>query len=245
MVSIKGVFSFLCSQSLLWRNGRCFAVIEEDVLEISEQFGDVLESGAVKAPASQLLLVCCWRTMKEVALLLGELAENAPLQIGDINPGLLTTKQVIKTHFHVSIELNFFFTRQKWRFYSRYSSLVKKRLILLAQSESPLMWTSVNDTWNNVCERKSEIIMWSDIWNVSYIELRIWNQVSYDHRSFWTQFKQLRTEAWKSQDFNGVWTRDLAIPVRHSNQLSYEATDVGSWSTPNVSGFIAQLVRAS
>ena len=37
-------------------------------------------------------------------------------------------------------------------------------------------------------------------------------------------------EAWKSQDFNGVWTRDLAILVRRSNQLSYEATDVGSWS---------------
>lgn len=68
----------------------------------------MLESGSVKAPASQLLLVCCWRTMKEVALMLGELAENAPLQIGDINPGLLTTKQVIKTHFHVSIELNIF-----------------------------------------------------------------------------------------------------------------------------------------
>ena len=45
------------------------------------------------------------------------------------------------------------------------------------------------------------------------------------------QFKQLmRIEAWKSQDFNGVWTHDLVIPVRHSNQLSYEATDVGSWS---------------
>ena len=40
----------------------------------------------------------------------------------------------------------------------------------------------------------------------------------------------MRIEAWKSQDFNGVWTRDLAIPVRRSNQLSYEATDVGSWS---------------
>ena len=26
--------------------------------------------------------------------------------------------------------------------------------------------------------------MWSEIWNVSYIELRIWNQVSHDHRSF-------------------------------------------------------------
>ena len=34
----------------------------------------------------------------------------------------------------------------------------------------------------------------------------------------------------KIQDFNGVWTRDLAIPVRRSNQLSYEATDVGSRS---------------
>ena len=37
-------------------------------------------------------------------------------------------------------------------------------------------------------------------------------------------------EAWQSQDFNGVWTRDLAIPVQWSNQLSYEATDVGSCS---------------
>ena len=46
----------------------------------------------------------------------------------------------------------------------------------------------------------------------------------------WEQFLQLRREAWKIQDFNGVWTRDLAIPVRRSNQLSYEATDVGSWS---------------
>ena len=30
--------------------------------------------------------------------------------------------------------------------------------------------------------------------------------------SQWTQFMQLRKEAWKKiQDFNGVWTRDLAI----------------------------------
>ena len=46
----------------------------------------------------------------------------------------------------------------------------------------------------------------------------------------WTQFKQLRIEAWKSQDFNRVWTSDLAILVQRSNQLSYEATDVGSWT---------------
>ena len=37
-------------------------------------------------------------------------------------------------------------------------------------------------------------------------------------------------EAWKSQDFNGVSTHNLAIPVRRSNQLSCEATDFGSWS---------------
>ena len=37
-------------------------------------------------------------------------------------------------------------------------------------------------------------------------------------------------EAWKSQDFSGVWTHDLAIPLRRSNQLSYEATDIESWS---------------
>ena len=37
-------------------------------------------------------------------------------------------------------------------------------------------------------------------------------------------------EAWKSQDFNGVSTRDLAIRVRRSNLLSYKAPDVGSSS---------------
>ena len=36
-------------------------------------------------------------------------------------------------------------------------------------------------------------------------------------------------EAWKSQDFNRVWTSYLLILVWRSNQLSYEATDVGNW----------------
>ena len=31
-----------------------------------------------------------------------------------------------------------------------------------------------------------------------------WNQVSCDHRSYERNFKQLRIEAWKSQEFNGV-----------------------------------------
>ena len=34
----------------------------------------------------------------------------------------------------------------------------------------------------------------------------------------------------KIQDFNGVWTRDLAITDAMLYQLSYEATDVGSRS---------------
>ena len=69
-------------------------------------------------------------------------------------------------------------------------------------------------------------------WYMKYIicELRIWNQVKLWSSQLWTQFLQLRREAWKIQDFNGVWTHDLVIPLRRSNQLSYEATDVGSWS---------------
>ena len=44
--------------------------------------------------------------------------------------------------------------------------------------------------------------------------------------SQWTEFMQLR----KVQDFNGVWTRDLAITGAMLYQLSYEATDDGSRS---------------
>ena len=41
-----------------------------------------------------------------------------------------------------------------------------------------------NETWAFLSTKTTIIIMWSDIWNVSYIELRIWNQVSHDHRSY-------------------------------------------------------------
>ena len=42
----------------------------------------------------------------------------------------------------------------------------------------------------------------------------------------WTQFYGIAyIGARKIQDFNVVWTRDIAMPVRRSNQLSYEATD--------------------
>ena len=56
-------------------------------------------------------------------------------------------------------------------------------------------------------------------------------------------------EAWKSQDFNGVWTRDLAIPVRRSNQLSYEATDTpvsrGHGFKPRDHGLLDFKIRSS
>ena len=48
--------------------------------------------------------------------------------------------------------------------------------------------------------------------------------VKLDHRSYERNFRNCVK---KPEEFR---TRDLEIPVRRSNQLSYEATDVGSWS---------------
>ena len=70
----------------------------------------------------------------------------------------------------------------------------------------PLPYPLVQKVWR-LSRKKWKIeqfYMQSDVWNVSYVELRIWNQVSYDHRSYERNFKQLRVEAWKCQDFNGV-----------------------------------------
>ena len=44
------------------------------------------------------------------------------------------------------------------------------------------------------------------------------------------QFVQLHIRSLKKSGLQRGFTRDLALPVRRSNQLSYEATDVGSWS---------------
>ena len=81
---------------------------------------------------------------------------------------------------------------------------------------------------SNVPVRNESMMKWYMKWIIHVYELQIWNQV--DPRSYEHNFLQLRREAWEIQDFNGVWTFDLAIPVQCSNQLSYEATDVGSWS---------------
>ena len=87
-----------------------------------------------------------------------------------------------------------------------------------------------NRSEQHIWGRESLLINEEMIYEMIIYELRIWNQGKLWSSQLWTQFLQLGREAWKIQDFNGVWTRDLAIPVRRSNQLSFEATDVGSWS---------------
>ena len=66
---------------------------------------------------------------------------------------------------------------------------------------------------------------WNDIWNGSYMSYGYEIKWSYDPRSYERNFcNNLHKEAWKWKihDFNGVWTRDLAMPVWRSNQLIYE-----------------------
>ena len=60
--------------------------------------------------------------------------------------------------------------------------------------------------------RTSLEILWlvskvNSYFNVIAFSKKLWSS------QLWTQFLQLRIEAWKIEDFNGVWTRDLAIPV--------------------------------
>ena len=81
---------------------------------------------------------------------------------------------------------------------------------------------------SNVPVRNESTMKWYMKWII--YELRIWNKVKLWSSQLRTPFLQLCKEARKIQDFNGVWIRYLTIPVRRSNQLSYEATDVGSWS---------------
>ena len=105
----------------------------------------------------------------------------------------------------------------------------------------------------------------NDIWNKSYVncgnemKMKKWS-------SQWTQYMQLRKEAWKKiHDFNGVWTRDLAITeltiikswiffsgfFMHLHKLRslwrsflhFHFVPAYNWPAPNVCGFIAQLVE--
>ena len=80
-----------------------------------------------------------------------------------------------------------------------------------------------------ICSRKRDECEWWK-WNKSYMncgnEIR-WRMILAVVNAIYAIAQRSTKEI---QDFNGVWTRDLAIPVWYSNQMSYEATDVGSRS---------------
>ena len=81
--------------------------------------------------------------------------------------------------------------------------------------------------FNMQTERDNNSSINKCIWNKSYMRIAGIKSNEEWSSQLWTQFMQLRKkpENKKNQDFNGIWTRDLAILVLRSNQLSYEATD--------------------
>ena len=103
-------------------------------------------------------------------------------------------------------------------------------------------------------------VMWSDIWNVSYIELRIWNQVSHDHRSCERNLSNCEQKPEKvrtSTGFEPVTSRYRCDAltnwmfqymkhfIYHFTSILHALIRTHKWPAPNVSGVIAQLVRAS
>ena len=70
-----------------------------------------------------------------------------------------------------------------------------------------------------------------DVHEINHIRTMEMKSIEEGSSQLWTQFMQLRKKPEKKfRSFNGIWTCNLAITVRYSNQLSHEATDVGSWS---------------
>ena len=72
------------------------------------------------------------------------------------------------------------------------------------------------------------IAMWSDIWNVSYLELRVWNNF-YDHSLL---------------DFKSA-VQYMKHFIYHFTVIPRGLIRTHKWPAANVSGFITQLVRAS
>ena len=98
-------------------------------------------------------------------------------------------------------------------------------------------------------------------WTAAVKSSKLWSS------QLWTQFILHIEAAWKIQDFNGVWTGILGFehiqPEFHHSLLDFTSTiqymkyfiyhftfiphrviRTHKWPAPNISGFIAQLVRA-
>ncbi|KAK0133872.1 Thyroid adenoma-associated [Merluccius polli] len=71
---------------------------DNDLQDQTKETKGVCDSGEGYRVTAQMVLVCCWRSMKEVAMMLGELCQSLPLQnnnaADDAHTGLVTEEQV-------------------------------------------------------------------------------------------------------------------------------------------------------
>lgn len=90
---------------------------------------------------AQMVLVCCWRTMKEVAMLLGQLCQSLPLHYTNDNvcthTGLITEQQVRPQTKHTNaytpriLLLHLSHTQQRVVQHVRYITVVENMKIKL------------------------------------------------------------------------------------------------------------------
>ena len=60
---------------------------------------EVEESRQTVSLMPEYLVVCCWRSIKEVSLLLGQLSQCVPITQPAVSPGLLSLQQVLTIFF--------------------------------------------------------------------------------------------------------------------------------------------------
>ena len=64
------------------------------LLFIQVQPNVIHSSNLIQTVTPQMLLVCCWRTMKEISLFFGDLVKNLPLENETSKLNILTSVQV-------------------------------------------------------------------------------------------------------------------------------------------------------
>ncbi|XP_077138495.1 tRNA (32-2'-O)-methyltransferase regulator THADA isoform X1 [Ranitomeya variabilis] len=93
--------------------------------------------GASCSVTAQMVLVCCWRSMKEVSLLLGLLCQSLPLQTDLTSPrGLITVEQVIEMGDYFKHHL--LQSRHRGAFELAYVGFVKLTEMLIGCKEESL-----------------------------------------------------------------------------------------------------------